>query len=404
MNGLTIGEIVSRSVAVEWYEAVAVVRDAADRLIATPALAGKAPDLDEVRLTPAGAIEVLGSSRTDEPVRRVAQLLQALVTPADAPVQLRLLISQATAPTPTFKSISEFSDALAYFERPQRALILGRLYTRAADAPLATEPLTPTLDMLAPLPASSQAPPAKARNKSYRRHWRLAAAAVLVAIGSGAAVQYVRMRGIARGTRERLTVTAAHVSNRIGGAVLSGASSVTDLLGLGRVVPGDRPASAPTAPPAPAIRRAKHVAAVRAQSVPVLAFDLEPGAGLPRTVANAATTGNETTSAADAVPHLEPVALDDATYDVNSEGVVPPVAIRPELPRQLPPSTNADNLSRIELLVDVDGTVASVKLRAHAPTVLDTMLLSAVKAWQFEPALKDGARVKYRKTIWILNP
>src|ERR1043166_5284749 len=129
MNGLTIGEIVSRSVAVEWYEAVAVVRDAADRLIPPPARAGKAPDLDEVRLTPAGAIEVLGSSRTDEPVRRVAQLLQALVTPADAPVQLRLLISQATAPTPTFKSISEFSDALAYFERPQRALILGRLYT-----------------------------------------------------------------------------------------------------------------------------------------------------------------------------------------------------------------------------------------------------------------------------------
>lgn len=405
-NDLTIADVLSRNVSVDWYEAVAVVRDVGERLTASPALSGKTPELDDVRLTPSGRVEVQNGTRSDDPVRRLAQLLQALVSQSDAPVQLRLLISQATAPTPTFKSVQEFTDALAYFERPQRDVILSRLYSRAEARP-STEPVAaaPTLDVLAPLPESQTQAAPKPRKNAPRKHWKLAAAAALVLIASGAAVQFARTRGIAGETRARLAVAAGRASERIGGAVLSGASNVTELLGLGRVVPSDQPASAPPASPVPAPRHITHFApTLHAQSVPFSAFDLEPVSAATESSANAGTTGNDSPPAADAASHLEPASLDETTYDISSEGVTPPVAIRPRLPRELPPSMDRDSLSQIDLVVDVDGTVESVKLHANDPTVLETMFLSVAKAWQFEPALRNGMPVKYRKTIWVLNP
>jgi hypothetical protein len=48
-----------------------------------------------------------------------------------------------------------------------------------------------------------------------------------------------------------------------------------------------------------------------------------------------------------------------------------------------------------------DGTVESVKLLGKRHTVHDAMMLSAAKAWEFQPALKDGHPVKYRKTVWM---
>ena len=88
-------------------------------------------------------------------------------------------------------------------------------------------------------------------------------------------------------------------------------------------------------------------------------------------------------------------------YSPGSEGVSPPVSVRPQLPRELPSNMNRNELGRIELVVLPDGTVDSVRLLGTPRSVQDSMLLSAVKAWQFQPAVKDGLPVRYRKTIWI---
>jgi hypothetical protein len=96
-------------------------------------------------------------------------------------------------------------------------------------------------------------------------------------------------------------------------------------------------------------------------------------------------------------------SVDTTVYSAESANVVPPTAIRPQLPRALPVGVAASSLSRIEVMVLRDGTVESVKLLPGArPTVKDGMLLSAAKTWRFAPASKDGVPVRYRKTIWIV--
>jgi hypothetical protein len=54
------------------------------------------------------------------------------------------------------------------------------------------------------------------------------------------------------------------------------------------------------------------------------------------------------------------------------------------------------------LIVLADGTVGAVKLLGERRNVLEGMLLSAAKAWKFQPALKDGRPVAYRKLVWLV--
>ena len=88
-------------------------------------------------------------------------------------------------------------------------------------------------------------------------------------------------------------------------------------------------------------------------------------------------------------------------YSAESEAVSPPVGVRPQLPSELPSNVSVEQLSRIDLIVSPAGTVESVKLVGTPHNVHDSMLLSAAKTWQFQPALKDGVPVRYRKTVWI---
>ena len=89
------------------------------------------------------------------------------------------------------------------------------------------------------------------------------------------------------------------------------------------------------------------------------------------------------------------------TYSAESEAVSPPVGVGLQLPRELPSNGMAQHLSRIDLIISPAGTVESVKLVGTPHNVHDSMFLSAVKAWTFQPALKDGLPVRYRKTVWV---
>jgi hypothetical protein len=90
-------------------------------------------------------------------------------------------------------------------------------------------------------------------------------------------------------------------------------------------------------------------------------------------------------------------------FSLDSEGVSPPVGVRPQLPRELPPNVKPEQLCRVELIVSETGTVESVKLLGTPCSVHDSMLLSAIKAWHFQPASKDGHLVRFRKTVWMVS-
>jgi hypothetical protein len=136
---------------------------------------------------------------------------------------------------------------------------------------------------------------------------------------------------------------------------------------------------------------------MNAHAMPGVAFDLAP---LRRGVLDGPTAYDVVVSDAD-TDHSTADAL--TTYGPGSDGIVPPISIDPQLPRELPPDLDQGQLGRIELVVAQDGSVESVKLLGPPRNVKDALFLSVAKAWLFQPATRNGVPVRYRKTIWIAS-
>jgi hypothetical protein len=406
-GAVTLSQLLARNIRVEPCEAIAIVRS----VIALLPESGpdySIPELHQIQVGPEGTITVTGGLKAEQPVRRLGQMLQALLTQSAPPVQLRLVISRATAPESPYASITEYSDALAYFERPDRAADIRALYVRASESSASIPAAVPTIDGMAPLtPADNVGANGRLSAKRRRPASRLLAAGGLVALICFAAVLSVRY-GLTGRNAGRISKVVAKASDAVGSAFLSGASALTDRAGLGRLVAagqaGPAGAAVTTAgsparrEPARPLRRTKK----SIREVSVVAFDLEslpvledagPSGAVPlpllrRPPANVALTA----------------ALDSRIYNPGSEGVSPPVSVRPQLRRELPATIAIDDLGRIELIVLEDGKVGSVKLLGSGHTISDAMMLSAAKTWEFRPALKDGHPVKYRKILWMVRP
>src|SRR5262245_54633205 len=414
-DSVTLASILGSHVSIQWFEAVAVVREVADRLL-TSSNDRAIPELQQIRLSPQGHVEIVGVIPTDEPVRRMGQLLQALVASTDVPVQLRLIITQATAPSPLYGSVRDYSEALGFFERPERSTVLSTLAARVTAAAESTPTdRALTLDSIAPLPTAKKVEEEKKKktrspdSQGRSRGWMFAAIAVVILAAAGGGAWYAHQRGLGPQNREEASALAERASEAMGTAIVSGASTVTETLGLGRIVPAKEATSPPPGvPPAaaavkmPAPRRAAaDTPQPTAPDPPIIAFDLEPSPARARPPSETPVPEPSTrpAGAGEGVRHE-----DDAIYSVTSALIVPPIGIRPKLARQLPPDFDPTRLGRIELIIGVDGLVESAKLLGPPRTVNDGLFLSVAKAWLFQPALKDGMPVRYRKTIWIASP
>ena len=156
---MPLSDLLTRRLYLQWYEGVAIVRGVAEQLLEQQGDRGAhpraAPDRAGRRRI---ALRSPAACPANEPVRRLGQLLQAMLTDAEVPVQLRLIVSQATAPIPSYASLAEFDQALAYFERPDRAGLLEALFARAqAAGPVTAVDAALTLDRIAPLPEAKPA-------------------------------------------------------------------------------------------------------------------------------------------------------------------------------------------------------------------------------------------------------
>src|SRR5512135_2428295 len=148
---VAISALVDRGVKLEWHEAVAVVRDVCQLLRgADPDEA--VPDLRHIWICANGRMAIAPGTvgnRTsgEQPVATLGRLLLSLVDEAAIPVQLRIVALSAASTTPAYASVGEFSDALAYFERPGGPPVrpvYARWHQLAAesDAPAALESLS----------------------------------------------------------------------------------------------------------------------------------------------------------------------------------------------------------------------------------------------------------------------
>lgn len=96
---------------------------------------------------------------------------------------------------------------------------------------------------------------------------------------------------------------------------------------------------------------------------------------------------------------LAPAVEEAMIFTADDEDVVPPVLVRPVLPKEPPKNVPPDQIGTIEVVVDEQGDVASVRLISPANRFHERMLVAAAKMWKFRPAYKDGQPVRYRTRV-----
>lgn len=402
-TALTLSDLLTRRLSLRWYEGIAIARDVAARLLEHQSSA--IPELHQIELIADGAVTIAGGVAVNEPVRRLGQLVQVLLTDADVPVQLRLIVSRATAPTPSYSSLAEFDQALAYFERPDRTGLLKSLFVRAeAAGPLTSDDVPQTLDRLAPLCEATPNGQQVYRRRNVRRvTWAVAALAAVLAL-SGAVALYARR--VDPTVKSRAVSRAVAAADAVGATLLAGVSAMSDRVGLGRIVAASA-ADALPGPPAPLRSSADRPEVPPARSVVAPVDSVEPGIeGMPTRAVVVyevpeARTIEALPQSEDALSHMVDAPIDSVVYAAGADRVSPPVEVRPHLPRRLPPTVDPANLSRIELTVSRDGSVESARLLGNRRDLQGGMFLSAAKAWRFRPAMKDGLAVRYRMTILV---
>jgi tetratricopeptide (TPR) repeat protein len=101
-----------------------------------------------------------------------------------------------------------------------------------------------------------------------------------------------------------------------------------------------------------------------------------------------------------APPPPVPVPQAPRIYASSDTNVLPPAAIRQELPPYGGTLFKATQ-GIVEVVVDEKGAVVSAAIRAPMNNVYDRQVLAAAATWRYKPALLDGTPVKYRKFIQI---
>ena len=133
-SSISLADLRSRRVPVEWFEGVAVIQELCRVLVESggdPEHASLAPQ--GVVIDKAGSVRVIGNpAPSGEPVvRRVGELLQMSLANSAFPVPLRLVMMQSVATPPSYASLAELTRALEYFERPDRTGLIRAVYERA---------------------------------------------------------------------------------------------------------------------------------------------------------------------------------------------------------------------------------------------------------------------------------
>jgi hypothetical protein len=409
---MRIEEVLGREMTFQWFEGVALVQAVCRQL--GPEAGDVFPMPSEVVLGLDGSVTCLGASSHDG-VTTAARLLSRMLG-QDVPVRLRLVVAQATGAEPVYPTLRDFSEALTYFERPDGSNVLQGLAQRASAAPL--RPVAMDDDEIpVPAPPNPTAEPPGERPQS-RPSLRLVvgaavtSACVCAAWLGASAVGYGRL-GTALTTFTRGPAEAEPAANAKGSTVGTGGSASAQRRGTART-----PERGPGADPRGRVGNQSTVAERsrdRATRGSTKKDPLQVAALLPLNPARPSPLAvvpeyrpvfgeSVEVTASEATPDDEITPDGARIYSRADPGVVPPRSVYPKLPSDPPAGEQYDDRTVLELVIGTNGLVERAKLRSIPRDIHEFMLVSAAKAWIFEPATVEGFPVRYRHRVRITLP
>ena len=93
-----------------------------------------------------------------------------------------------------------------------------------------------------------------------------------------------------------------------------------------------------------------------------------------------------------------------AFYTLADVDVTPPVVVAQQIPSWTFTTGYAPNRvfsGILEVLIDENGRVETATLAEPVWPPYDLVLLSAAKRWQYQPAVREGKPVKFKRTLVI---
>jgi hypothetical protein len=319
----------------------------------------------------------------------------------DVPVRLRLAVSQATGQSSTIESLREFSETLGYFERPDTQLIVRNLFDRAMLAGVRTPTNEPKLDDGGTEERREIAAKPSRDTQATVRRAAIAAAAV-IAIGAASWLVLSAARG------GRATAAFNGIANAFAGAPEAHANELTENSGASKEI-ATKAATGPQRTHVSTANRSQGQSreARRESADPLVArvpslvpsltsvMSPMPPPNAPG-VAEPAQTYVILASDSD-------VIASDPIYSKSDSEVTPPRQVYPALPAELPNSFMKRALTVVDLVIAPDGLVERVHLRTPPRDIHEFMLLSAAKAWRFQPALLDGRPVRFLHSVALTS-
>jgi TonB family protein len=98
-----------------------------------------------------------------------------------------------------------------------------------------------------------------------------------------------------------------------------------------------------------------------------------------------------------------PPAPDPVPATVRPALIVPPVAIRQQLPGWIPDPVNraTEFHGAVRIQISAEGKVTDAEITKSVHPAYDQLILRAARGWLYQPALKDGLPIPSEKTIQI---
>ena len=388
-NNIRLDDLLARDLAVQWFEGVSLVQSISAQVLSGGGSGSGFPSLSQVFLGGDGTVAIHGIPSGSNSVQMAAHTLAQMVGD-DAPVRLRLFITQATGAEPGSMTLEGFSQELAYFERPDPASVLQGLHDRAVAAPSRQEARFDTATPQAPAREKERQDPSVPKPRS-----RGLVVAGTIGLVVCASIWLLALRSDAGPIDGAITKLENAVRSTLGGDAPSSPPEVPEDLEKGGSAKGSRK-GAPSLGSKPA-RRQPGTAAAAAKVAPV-PHVMSPfrgnllGLTAPPDAVPVFYSSIE-------VPAMEASDLASGIYSEVDSRVVPPKSVYPKLPANPPSAVRLPDQTGLEMIVGTDGLVERVRLRTSPRNVHEFMLLSAAKAWQFEPATLEGYPVRFRHSV-----